>query len=156
MPRPTPSTYTVAQAAQVLGRTPKRVRQLIANGTLTVVPDSSPQQIPADQVNERRKAQRAGPSTPGPRSQSMTVDQLVAFAQSILDRERDQHRELITAERAALDAAQARVEQLLRAELDRERAERMTAQAQAADLRRELDQLQARTAPTLRWWQRSH
>ena len=154
MARAKASAYTVAQAAQLLGRTPKRIRQLIADGTFTVIPGSVPQQIPADQVQERRRSQRAGASTPGPRPQpqGMTVQQ---FREALADA-LAQQKELISSERAALEVAHARTEQVLRAELERERAERMTAQAQAAELRQELDQLRGRTeAPKPRWWQRS-
>lgn len=141
MPRRPTDTYTVAEAAKVLGRSVKRVRQLIADGTLTVVPGSSPQRVPADQVRARRTAQRTAPPSGPVRARGMTPSEF----QQALDAVLNQQRELVSSERAALEAVHRRAEDFLRAELDRERAARL----QAEERLRELTEAQAR-----RWWHR--
>jgi excisionase family DNA binding protein len=133
VPRRPTDTYTVAEAAKVLGRSVKRVRQLIADGTLTVVPGSSPQRIPAEQVNARRRTQQRGASTPGPKAapRGMSAAEFVTMLEAFADRQK----ELISSERVALEVAHARLEAMLREELDRERAARLQAEDELRALR---------------------
>lgn len=48
-------SYTPAQAAQLLGLSVKRVRQLVASGKLKAVPKSSPLLIRAESVHKERE-----------------------------------------------------------------------------------------------------
>lgn len=48
-------SYTPAQAAQLLGLSVKRVRQLVASGKLKAVPKSSPLLIKAESVHKERE-----------------------------------------------------------------------------------------------------
>jgi hypothetical protein len=64
----------------------------------------------------------------------------------------DQQRELISSERAALEAAHRRAADLLQAELERERAARLQAEARL----RELTEAQAQADQVRhRWWKRA-
>lgn len=132
----------------MLGRSAKRVRQLIADGTLTLVPGSNPQRIPADQVRARRTAQRTAPASGPVRARGMTPAEFEQVLRSLLD----QQRELISSERAALEAAHRRAADLLQAELERERAARLQAEARL----RELTEAQAQADQVRhRWWKRA-
>jgi hypothetical protein len=77
----------------------------------------------------------------------MTPAEFEAVLRNLLD----QQRELLTGERAALEAAHRRTEDVLRAELDRERAARLQAEAQLRELTEAAVQPKARRA----WWNRS-
>lgn len=153
MPRK-PDAYTVTEAAQVLGRSPKRVRQLIAQGALSVVEGSSPQRIPATQVHARMKAQASGASVPGrvPVAPVMTAEAFQHALQAILA----QQRELVATERAALEIAHARLEAFLKGELERLRAETEQYRADADALREELGRLQAERMDAVgrRWFRK--
>ncbi len=48
-------SYSVTQAAKLLQRSPKRVRQMITEGKLVPLSDTRPLQIPAQQVHELRE-----------------------------------------------------------------------------------------------------
>ena len=48
-------SYSVTQAAKLLGRSTKRVRQMITENKLTPTPDTHPLQIPAQQIHEMRE-----------------------------------------------------------------------------------------------------
>jgi len=48
-------SYSVSQAAKIIGRSTKRVRQMITENKLTPTPDTHPLQIPAQQIHEMRE-----------------------------------------------------------------------------------------------------
>jgi len=48
-------SYSVSQAAKIIGRSTKRVRQMITENKLTPIPDTHPLQIPAQQIHEMRE-----------------------------------------------------------------------------------------------------
>lgn len=147
-------SYSVAEAARIIGRSPKRVRQLIEAGSLPTVPDSSPVRVPADAVHrERDKRRNLDPSTPGPKPEpervTLDLDTLLAFAES----QTQKAIEATTADREAAQEAHRRVEETLRESLAEARAraeaaERRAAEAQAeaAALREKLDTLDAISA----------
>jgi hypothetical protein len=132
--------YTVAQAARVLGVSPKRVRQLIAEGRLTPVPGSSPTALPASAVHaeRERRRNRVPASTPGP---DPTPQPLDLDLETLLEYARATTRlalEAGEADRAATAAARDRVEQLLRDQIAEERATVAALRAEVADLRERL------------------
>lgn len=139
-------TYTVAEAAKVLQRSPKRVRQMLREGKLAALPNTDPQRIAAEQVHALREALRTqGPRT-GPKPQQpagLTYEQV-----------RELVEELTRPAMRALEATQQnaeRVEATLREELAAERAERLRLQAEAERLQQELE---AKTQPR-KWWKKS-
>lgn len=124
-------SYSVTEAARVIGRSPKRVRQLIAEKKLPTVPDSSPLRIPAEAVHQERESRRnASPSTPGPKPEpervTIDLDTLMAFA----DRQTQKAIEAAAADREAVKHAQRVVEETLRGSLVEAQA-----RAQAAEIR---------------------
>jgi len=48
-------SYSVSQAAKIIGRSTKRVRQMITENKITPIPDTHPLQIPAQQIHEMRE-----------------------------------------------------------------------------------------------------
>lgn len=123
-------TYTVAEAAKVLQRSPKRVRQMLREGKLTALPDTEPQRISAQEVHELREALRAQGTRPGPQRQAatgLTHEQVVALVEEL-------QRPMVRALEANREAAE-KVETMLRDELAAERAERQRLQAQLDELR---------------------
>jgi hypothetical protein len=121
-------TYTVAQAAKVLDVTPKRVRQLIADGRLSIVAGTSPHELDARAVHRHRddRAKQAkAKSKPGPSSTSSSRAPVMAVS-DVLEMFRAEQARAIEAQESNFQqalAARDRVEQLLRDELAAARAE---------------------------------
>jgi len=141
-------TYTVPQAAQVLGLSERRVRQLVAAGTLPADRDTSGAlRLPQTAVNNERKnrrgtgGNRAGRKrTEGRKSSArasgpaMDVEDLASRVAAAVGKNLEGQLELTR-----------RAETLVRQELDEERARRMeaeqrqsTAEAEVERLRKEL------------------
>lgn len=144
--------YTAAEAAQVLGRSVKRVRQMIQEGKLEAVPDSDPVRVTAQSVHELRDSLRTQGTKPGraPNSTGLTFEQVKELVETLTTKAL----EVSQSERAALEAMRDKTENALRAELDQTRAELTQTQAQAAELQQELATVKATPSqePRRRWW----
>lgn len=146
------NTYTAAQAATVLGRSVKRVRQMIQEGKLEVVPDSEPIRLTAQSVHELRDALKGQGTRPGraPSPVGLTFEQVRELVETLTTKAI----EAAQSERAAVDEMREKTEQALRAELDQTRAELMQTQAKTAELEQELATVKATPAQEQRrrWW----
>ena len=140
--------YTAAQAAQALGRSVKRVRQMIQEGKLETVPDSEPIRVTAQSVHELRDTLRGQGTRPGraPSPVGLTFEQVQQLVETLTTKAL----EAAQSERAALNEMREKTEQALRAELDQTRAELMQTQARQADLEQELKQVKAAPEVTSR------
>lgn len=143
-------SYSVAEAARVIGRSPKRVRQLIEAGSLPTVPDSSPVRIPAEAVHrEREKRRDPAPSTPGPKPDPERVTLDLA---TLLDYARETSRlaiETTVADREAAQEAHRRVEETLRESLAEARARAESAERRAVEAEVKAAALRTQLAETL-------
>ena len=131
--------YRVADAARVLGVSPKRVRQLIQEGRLPVVEGSSPMAVEVEAVHRERERRKSRPaSTPGPQptpaAVAVSVEDLLAYAERITARALD----AAMADRRAADAARDQAEDLLRASLAEATQRAEAAEAEAQELRERL------------------
>lgn len=146
------NTYTAAEAAKVLGRSIKRVRQMIQEDKLEAVPDSDPIRVTAQSVHELRDTLRTQGTKPGraPAANGLTFQQVMELVETLTTKAL----EASQTERAALEAMRDKTENALRAELDQTRAELMQTQAQAAELQQELATSKATSTPEprRRWW----
>lgn len=126
-------SYTVAEAAKVLQRSAKRVRQMLQEGKLTALPDTEPVRIGAQQVHELREALRDKPKRERrePAGTGLTAEQVAAMVEELT-------RPTLRALEANKELAE-KVEGMLREELAAERAERQR-------LQDELDALRAQPA----------
>jgi excisionase family DNA binding protein len=140
--------FTAAQAAQVLGISERRVRQLVSEGKLPGERgDDNVVRIPQQAVNEERKRRRGTASTKpatgakrtkrtagsGMTTDGMDVDALAEKVASVVGHRLEGQLEITQ-----------RAESLLRSELDEERARRMEAESRLGDMRTELADAQAR------------
>jgi hypothetical protein len=141
------NSYTAAQAAQVLGRSVKRVRQMIQEGKLDQLLDREPVEVTAQSVHELRDALKSQGPRPGrvPASTGWTYEQVKDMVDTMTTRAL----EMSQAERASLMRERDNTEKALRDELDQTRA-------QVTQLRAQLEQVptQAPEAPGIRrrWW----
>jgi hypothetical protein len=131
--------YRVADAARVLGVSPKRIRQLIQEGRLPVVEGSSPMAVEVEAVHRERERRKSRPaSTPGPQptpaAVAVSVEDLLAYAERITARALD----AAMADRRAADAARDQAEDLLRASLAEATQRAEAAEAEAQELRERL------------------
>ena len=135
-------TYTVTEAAKVLQRSPKRVRQMIREGKLTALPNMDPQRIAAEEVHTLREALRAQGPRPGPAPQptGLTFEQVLTLVDTLTTKAI----EAAASDRAAADRARDDAEDALRTALAEERAKTVTLQAQ----------LEAAEAKRRKWWGR--
>lgn len=152
----TPDTYTVAEAAKVLGRTPKRVRQMLAEGKLSALPDTEPVRVAQAEVIALRDALRAGGGRPGPAPRPAVTGLTLEDVRALVEMMTAKALEASAADRANADAARDRAEQMLRDALAEERLKREQAEAEARSLRERLDaQAVAPTVvPRRRWFGR--
>lgn len=146
------NSYSAAEAAQALGRSVKRVRQMIQEAKLEVVPDTEPIRLTAQSVHELRDTLRTQGTKPGraPATTGLTFEQVM----KMIDNFTSKQLEASQSERAALEAMRDKTENALRAELDQTRAELMQTQARQADLEQELATVRATPSqePRRRWW----
>lgn len=145
-------TFTAAQAAQVLGISERRVRQLVSEGKLAGRRgDDNVVRVPQQAVNEERRRRRAngrgaastvaGPArrTRRVEADGVDVDVLAEKVASVVGQRLEGQLEITQ-----------RAESMLQAELHEERARRMDAEARLADSRAELADLHARLDETRR------
>ena len=143
--------FTAAQAAQILGISERRVRQLVTEGKLPGKRgDDNVVRIPQQAVNEERKRRRKTSSTTAPSAAKRTtrrspaaaaaeapdgvdVDAIAEKVASVVGKRLEGQMEITQ-----------RAESLLRSELDEERARRAQAEAQLNAARNELADVQAR------------
>jgi len=110
--------YNVREAAQVLGRSVKRVRQMITEGKLEQVADIEPIRVTAGSVHEMRDSLRSQGIKPG-RSTTAAAGGLMTFAQvealvAQLTAPTNRALELMDSRQAALDLERRQVEEALR------------------------------------------
>jgi excisionase family DNA binding protein len=140
--------YTVAEAGRLLGVSPKRVRQLIADGRLPTVATDGPMRVDAQAVIAERTRRTDRPaSTPGPPpSASPALSVTVETLLELVERVQRPAIEAAEHERAKRDATRDQIEAELKAEIAR--------------LSQELDALKAgqvvaaeESPRRRRWWQ---
>jgi hypothetical protein len=141
-------SYTVAEAAKVLGRSTKRVRQMLAEGKLVALPDTQPVRLAAEQVNDLRQALRTqGPRTgPTPQPTGLTYEQV----QALVDTLTTKALEAAASDRAAADRARDATEEALRNELAEARARAVTLEAQMQAIQASKDAERSR-----KWWRKA-
>ena len=129
-------SYTPAQAAELLGLSVKRVRQLVASGKLKAVPKSSPLAITAESVHKERELRGEKVTRSATPEKAFQLTSLVEVL------------ELIEAARQAgraegIEIAQRQIESV---ETSRERTEQalFEQQAQTSALAAELAEARAR------------
>lgn len=122
-------SYTVAEAAKVLQRSVKRVRQMLQEGKLTALPNTDPVRIGAQEVHELREALRDKPKRQRrePAGTGLTAEDVRALVEELT-------RPTLRALEANRELAE-KVEGALRDELAAERAERQRLQAELDALR---------------------
>lgn len=126
----TGESYTVAEAAKVLQRSPKRVRQMLREGKLAALEATDPVRIGAEEVHRLRDSLRSGGSRPGPKpQQSPDSEVLRALVEELAEMRRE-----LRAITARQTEETAKVEAALRDELAAERAERQRVEAELAAL----------------------
>ena len=112
--------YTAAQAAKVLNRSVKRVRQMIVEGKLEQVPDSEPKRVTAQSVHELRDTLRSQGAKPGRSTGTpttgLTYEQVLAMVET-LTAPTLKALETVQAERVAIESERRQVEEALRATL---------------------------------------
>lgn len=150
MPRAS-DVYTAAQAAQILGISERRVRQLVTEKKLPGTRgDDNVVRIPQQAVNDERKRRKVeGGSTKAKRDSSASTTTRKSRAASpamdvdeLADKVAAAVGQKIT---GTLEITQ-KAESLLRSELDEERAKRMQTDAQLTQAQSEAAALQARVA----------
>lgn len=138
-------TYTVAQAAQILGISERRVRQLVndgklaaersANGSLRV----SQAAVNAERKSRRKTSDRKSPETRGSTRKASApefdVDHLASAVASAIGSRIEGQLEITR-----------RAETLVRQELDEERAKRMEIEARLASSEGEVERLRQELA----------
>ncbi len=144
-----PDTYTAAQAAQLLGVSERRVRQLVSEGKLPGSRDrNGALRLPQAAVNAERKKRRLSdgrasgrkrtePLRAGRRAsgQAVDVEELASAVAAAVGKNLEGQLELTR-----------RAESLVRQELDEERARRQEVEARLAEARRELETLRKSAA----------
>jgi excisionase family DNA binding protein len=142
----TGDTFTAAQAAQVLGISERRVRQLVTEGKLPGARgDDNVVRIPQQAVNEERKrrrgsggaakaaATRGGSKARQTKTQQVDVDDLAEKVASSIGKRLEGQLEITR-----------QAESHLRSELDEERANRTQAEARLGTTQVELAEARAR------------
>jgi len=111
-------SYSVAQTAKLLQRSPKRVRQMITENKLVPIPDIKPIQIPAQQVHDLRE-QYKNPSTRAAAQQGtgLTFEQVKELVESFTQKAL----ESATAQQQQAQQLQQQQAQELKTELEAER-----------------------------------
>jgi len=126
-------TYTPTESGKLLGISPKRVRQLVQEGTLEGVPNSKPLKIKAESVHNERE--RRGTTKPAQGLGLIPISEVAVLI--------EQARQ--AAERGAQLAITAREEseKYLREALAKEQAERKQAEAELSLMTARLAVLEA-------------
>jgi plasmid maintenance system antidote protein VapI len=132
--------YGREQAAQVLGISPRRVSQLVADGRLLVVQEK-PLRVSAQSVHElreeRRGRNRDQRATLPPESVAEQVERLVTLVTNEQRRALEVGEHLLAEVTQQRDELKAEAERLrAQVEAERERAENLRTQLEAAPVRR--------------------
>ena len=149
MPRQS-DVFTAAQAAQILGISERRVRQLVTEGKLPGKRgDDNIVRIPQQAVNEERKrrrgtASKASASTAKRASRRSRAEAPAAADNVDVDAIAEKVASVVGQRLEGRLEVTQRAESFLRAELDEERASRAHAEAQLNAARNELADVQAR------------
>ena len=148
MARTGSDSFTAAQAAQILGISERRVRQLVSEKKLPGERgEDNVVRIPQQAVNEERKRRRGSSSSADggkPASRSRRTSKAAAPEPVDLNAIADAVANAVGQQLQGQLEITHRAESLLRAELDEERARRMEADARLSDARAELADVQAR------------
>lgn len=139
-------TYTAAQAAQILGVSERRVRQLVNEGKLAGERGSDGQVRVAQQaVNEERKRRRtkAGSSAAGTAGRATRTTRRAATPEMDVDQLADRVASAVGQRLEGQLEITRRAESLVREELDQERARRMEAEARLETATARLAELEA-------------
>lgn len=140
-------TYRVAQAAAVLGRSERRVRQLIAEGRLTPLQQPGPVLIPQEQVH----LLRTETGTRGDRTGSSAyIEQALQAAQQAAAAAEKSATAAQESQRRAIESSE-KVEQALR---DRLAETEATVRQQALQLEQLQQELQSAIAAAGKKWQK--
>ena len=149
--REEPDSYTVAEAARLISRTPKRVRQMITEGKFHPVEGATPVRIPAREVIAAREEARKGRTGPAPGHSGLTAAQVLALVESLTAKAL----ESAQASHRAANESRDRSENILRDAFAEERVRRTTAEAERDRALAELAALrEAREAQPRKWWAR--
>ena len=141
--------FTAAQAAQILGISERRVRQLVTEGKLPGKRgDDNVVRIPQQAVNEERKRRRGTETTKAPAAAKRASRRSRAAADGVESVDVDKLAEKVASVvgqrlEGQLEITQ-RAESFIRSELDEERARRVQVEAQLNEAREELADVQAR------------
>lgn len=141
--------YTAAQAAQILGISERRVRQLVSEGKLPGERGKDnvvriPQQAVTDERRKRRRSERgATKATPAPAT-AATRKSKAATPAVDMDELADKVANAVGQKISGQLEITQKAESFLRAELDEERAKRMQADAQLSEAQREAAALKQR------------
>lgn len=142
-------TYRVSEAAAVLGRSERRVRQLIAEGRLTPLPQPGPVMVPQEQVHllrqEIRSAQK--PEATGVAAQ---VDQALQAALQAAAAAEKSAASAQESQRRSIESSE-KVEQFLR---DRLAETEATVREQALKIEQLQQQLQSAAAAAGKKWRK--
>lgn len=125
-------SYGTAEAGRLLGLSPRRVRQLVADGRLVAV-SSDPLRVDAKSLLELRDERRSEPATTSPATGqgeqiAAVLDRALQAVQTAAERAESAYRERL--------AISDRTEQQLRDELFQERARALAAEQRVAELER--------------------
>lgn len=147
MPR-TPDTYSAAQAAQILGVSERRVRQLVKEGKLAGERGTDGQVHIAQQaVNEERKRRRtngpAAAAADGTKTRAARGTRAAATAAMDVDQLADRVATAVGQRLEGQLEITRQAESSVRAALDEERARRMEAEAKLEAAQARLVQLEA-------------
>ena len=147
-------TYTAAQAAQILGISERRVRQLVNEGKLSGNrAEDGTVRLPQQAVNDERKRRRGATATKAPATRTRKRAAAAASAKADGDAPSMDVDALATAVASAVGQRlegqleiTRQAESLLRNELTEERAKRGEAEARLADAQRRIAELEAALA----------
>ena len=143
--------YTAAQAAQILGISERRVRQLVTEGKLPGERGKDnvvriPQQAVTDERRKRRRSEKGAPKA-APASATGAAKKAKASNSGVdVDELADKVAVAVGQKISGQLEITQKAESLLRGELDEERAKRMQTEAQLNEARGEASALQARLA----------
>lgn len=140
--------YTAAEAAQVIGVSERRVRQLVDDGTLTAEHDDEGRlrvdREPVHRERERRRRRPAERTTSRPATSGLSAEDVRSLVESIIGAALPRMIEsAAAADRAAREVLE-RTAAAAQAQVAEEHAGRLAAEARAAALQARLDELAGR------------
>lgn len=147
--------YTVAQAATMLGRSPRWVRKLIDQGRLDVIPDTKPLRVTEASVLAERSRSKVEKPREDTDTFTMTEERLAQIIEQAVASAIERTVPLMIESRERVDARQV---EDLENELHRVRAELSQAQAQLGQQNSPDEGISAINADSKkrrRWWRNS-